>query len=186
MSTAPTASRTDVEHLDVVVIGAGISGIGAAYYLQRDHPDRRYVILEARAASGGTWDLFRYPGIRSDSDLHTFGFEFKPWQDEKSIADAPAILSYLREAEAENGRWHVLPADESHLVHRAFTRGFAQMGLAPPGVRLACVNAVPHGRGLGSSSAAIVAGLALARGLVADGRSRMGDDTLEMTTFVSV
>ncbi|HST82934.1 MAG TPA: NAD(P)/FAD-dependent oxidoreductase, partial [Kineosporiaceae bacterium] len=97
------AAGTEPEHLDVIVIGSGISGIGAAYYLQRDHPQRRYAILEARADSGGTWDLFRYPGIRSDSDLHTFGYEFKPWRDEKAIADAPAILSYLRETAAEHG-----------------------------------------------------------------------------------
>jgi cation diffusion facilitator CzcD-associated flavoprotein CzcO/pimeloyl-ACP methyl ester carboxylesterase len=94
---------TEPEHLDVIVIGSGISGIGAAYYLQRDHPKRRYAILEARADSGGTWDLFRYPGIRSDSDLHTFGYEFKPWRNEKAIAGAPAILSYLRETAAEHG-----------------------------------------------------------------------------------
>src|SRR4051794_30817976 len=102
-SVMTTTERTEVEHLDVLVIGAGMSGIGAAYYLQREHPHRSYAILEARAATGGTWDLFRYPGIRSDSDLHTFGFEFKPWRDERAIASAPAILSYLRETAAENG-----------------------------------------------------------------------------------
>src|SRR3978361_1214007 len=89
------------EHLDVLVVGAGISGIGAAYYLQRDHPGRRFAILEARGASGGTWDLFRYPGIRSDSDLHTFGYEFKPWREEKAIAGADKILAYLHETAAE-------------------------------------------------------------------------------------
>lgn len=101
-----TASAHDPgrsEHLDVVVVGAGISGIGAGYYLQRDHPERSYAILEARGATGGTWDLFRYPGIRSDSDLHTFGYEFKPWRDEDSIAAAPKILSYVRETAEENG-----------------------------------------------------------------------------------
>ncbi|WP_328478321.1 NAD(P)/FAD-dependent oxidoreductase [Actinoplanes sp. NBC_00393] len=90
-------------HLDVVIVGAGISGIGAAYYLQREHPGRRYAILEARAASGGTWDLFRYPGIRSDSDLHTFGFEFAPWTDDQSIATADRILAYLRRTAADHG-----------------------------------------------------------------------------------
>ena len=90
------------EHTDVLIVGAGLSGIGLAYYLQRDRPGSQYVILESRGASGGTWDLFRYPGIRSDSDLFTFGYEFKPWKDEKAIADAPAILSYLRETAAEN------------------------------------------------------------------------------------
>ncbi|MGW4272979.1 flavin-containing monooxygenase [Streptomyces seoulensis] len=91
------------EHLDVLVIGAGISGIGAGRYLRTELPAKSFAILEARQASGGTWDLFRYPGIRSDSDLHTFGYEFKPWRDEQSIADAPRILSYLRETVRENG-----------------------------------------------------------------------------------
>jgi monooxygenase len=101
MATNPTASHT--EHVDVLIVGAGISGIGAAYYLQKEHPGRSYAILEARGATGGTWDLFRYPGIRSDSDLHTFGYEFKPWEDKDAIASAPKILSYLRETAAENG-----------------------------------------------------------------------------------
>lgn len=91
-----------VEHLDVLIIGAGISGIGAARYLRTGHPSKTFAILEGRAAFGGTWDLFRYPGIRSDSDLHTFGYEFKPWRDRQSIADAPRILSYLRETISEN------------------------------------------------------------------------------------
>ena len=96
-------TATHIEHVDVLIIGAGISGIGAAYYLQKDHPGRSYAILEARGASGGTWDLFRYPGIRSDSDLHTFGYEFKPWRDEDAIASADKILAYLRQTAAENG-----------------------------------------------------------------------------------
>ncbi|MGK2854370.1 MAG: FAD-dependent oxidoreductase, partial [Microbacteriaceae bacterium] len=91
------------ESVDVLIIGAGISGIGAAYYLQREHPGRSYTILEARGATGGTWDLFRYPGIRSDSDLHTFGYEFKPWRDDHAIATADKILAYLRETVDENG-----------------------------------------------------------------------------------
>ncbi|QII03650.1 NAD(P)/FAD-dependent oxidoreductase (plasmid) [Rhodococcoides fascians A21d2] len=91
-----------VEELDVLIIGAGISGIGAAYYLQRDHPDRSYAIVESREAPGGTWDQFRYPGIRSDSDLHTFGYEFKPWRDD-AIASGDKILAYLQAAAAENG-----------------------------------------------------------------------------------
>jgi monooxygenase len=89
--------------VDVVIVGAGISGIGAAYYLQRDHPRRSYAILEARGASGGTWDLFRFPGVRSDSDLHTFGYEFRPWRSDVAIADADSILAYLRETAAEYG-----------------------------------------------------------------------------------
>jgi monooxygenase len=95
--------RPPVEHLDVLVVGAGISGIGAGRYLRTELPATSFAILEAREASGGTWDLFRYPGVRSDSDLHTFGYEFKPWRDEQSIADAPRILRYLRETIAENG-----------------------------------------------------------------------------------
>ena len=90
------------EHVDVLIIGAGISGIGAAAHLTRDHPSKSYVILEAREAIGGTWDLFRYPGIRSDSDLHTFCYAFKPWLDEKAIADGDSILSYIRETAAEH------------------------------------------------------------------------------------
>ena len=94
---------TDHDHFDVVVVGAGISGIGAGYHLQQKCPDRSYVILEGRDDLGGTWDLFRYPGIRSDSDMHTLGFSFKPWNAEKSIADGPAILEYLRETAREYG-----------------------------------------------------------------------------------
>jgi monooxygenase len=91
------------EFVDVLIVGAGISGIGAAYYLQRDHPGRRYLIVEAREASGGTWDLFRFPGVRSDSDLHTFGYEFRPWRSEVAIASSASILEYLRETAAEYG-----------------------------------------------------------------------------------
>ena len=91
------------QFVDVLIVGAGISGIGAAYYLQRDHPGRRYLIVEARGASGGTWDLFRYPGVRSDSDLHTFGYEFRPWRSDTAIASGDSILDYLRETAAEHG-----------------------------------------------------------------------------------
>ncbi len=90
-----------MEHFDVVVVGAGISGIGAGYFLQRDCPTKSYVILEGRDAIGGTWDLFRYPGVRSDSDMHTLGYSFKPWTAEKSIADGPSILQYLNETADE-------------------------------------------------------------------------------------
>lgn len=85
------------EHVDVVIIGAGLSGIGAACHLSRNTPSKSYAILESRSAMGGTWDLFRYPGIRSDSDMHTLGYSFKPWKHEKAIADGPAILSYIHE-----------------------------------------------------------------------------------------
>ena len=91
------------EHFDVVVVGAGISGIGTGYHLQDKCPGRTYVILEGREAMGGTWDLFRYPGIRSDSDMHTLGFSFHPWTNAKSIADGPAIREYVNETAAAYG-----------------------------------------------------------------------------------
>ncbi|MDE0747955.1 MAG: NAD(P)/FAD-dependent oxidoreductase [Porticoccaceae bacterium] len=93
---------SQLEHTDVVIVGAGLSGIGAAYHLATKCPDRSYLILESRKAMGGTWDLFRYPGIRSDSDMHTLGYSFKPWESEKAIADGPAILSYVQETAREN------------------------------------------------------------------------------------
>ena len=91
------------EHFDTLIVGAGLSGIGAAVHHARDCPNRSFVILEARTQMGGTWDLFRYPGIRSDSDMHTLGYDFKPWTDAKVIADGPAILSYIKETAAEFG-----------------------------------------------------------------------------------
>ena len=92
-----------MEHVDVLIVGAGLSGIGAAFHLKRDCPTKSYVILEARGAIGGTWDLFRYPGIRSDSDMFTLGYSFKPWLEAKAIADGPSILNYVRETARENG-----------------------------------------------------------------------------------
>lgn len=94
---------TNSEFTDVLIIGAGISGIGSAWHLQDKCPGKNYLILEAREAIGGTWDLFRYPGIRSDSDMFTLGFNFKPWTDGKAIADGPSILNYLNETIAESG-----------------------------------------------------------------------------------
>lgn len=91
------------DHYDVIIVGAGLSGISAAYYLQTRCPAKRYTILEARDAMGGTWDLFRYPGIRSDSDMHTLGYSFQPWQHTKSIVGADLILDYLRETAATYG-----------------------------------------------------------------------------------
>ena len=91
------------DHVDVVVVGAGLSGIGAGYHLQTMSPDRSYVILEGRDGLGGTWDLFKYPGVRSDSDMHTLGFSFKPWTEAKSIADGPSILQYLKQTVAQFG-----------------------------------------------------------------------------------
>ena len=86
---------------DIIIIGAGLSGIGAACHLHRKNPDKKYKILEAREEIGGTWSLFKYPGIRSDSDMYTFGYSFKTWDDDKSFADAPSILKYLHEASEE-------------------------------------------------------------------------------------
>jgi monooxygenase len=93
---------SDAPHVDVVVVGAGISGIDAAYHLTRACPDRSFVVLEGRSEIGGTWSLFHYPGVRSDSDMHTLGYSFKPWTADKAIADGPSILSYLRETVAEH------------------------------------------------------------------------------------
>lgn len=90
------------EYFDIVIIGAGLSGIGAAYYLQSQCPHKSYVILESRDSLGGTWDLFRYPGIRSDSDMHTLGYNFKPWLKAKAIADGESILQYIQETAQEN------------------------------------------------------------------------------------
>ena len=91
-----------MQSYDVVIVGAGISGIGAAYNLQKSCPTKSFTIFEGRENIGGTWDLFKYPGIRSDSDMHTMGFRFKPWTDPKTIADGPSILEYLNEAADEN------------------------------------------------------------------------------------
>ena len=93
----------DENPLDVIIVGAGISGIGMAAHMQSMCPDRRYLVLDRRERIGGTWDLFRYPGVRSDSDMHTLGFVFEPWRHEKSIADAPAILEYLDRIADERG-----------------------------------------------------------------------------------
>ncbi|MCW2757549.1 MAG: NAD(P)/FAD-dependent oxidoreductase [Nocardioidaceae bacterium] len=89
------------EHLDVLIVGAGLSGIGAACRLRIDHPERSFAILEARTSSGGTWDLFRYPGVRSDSDMYTLGYRFRPWTGEKALADGASILHYVRETARE-------------------------------------------------------------------------------------
>ena len=91
------------EHFNVLIVGAGLSGIGAGYHLQTECPGKSYVILEGRDAIGGTWDLFRYPGIRSDSDMYTLGYNFRPWREAKAIADGPSILQYVRDTARENG-----------------------------------------------------------------------------------
>jgi cation diffusion facilitator CzcD-associated flavoprotein CzcO len=90
-------------HVDVLIVGAGLSGIGAAHHIQSAFPDKTYTILEARDAIGGTWDLFRYPGVRSDSDMHTLGYRFRPWTQAKAIADGPSILDYVRDTATEAG-----------------------------------------------------------------------------------
>ena len=94
--------ETEQSNFDVIVVGAGISGIGAGYHLQKQCPNKSFVILEGRETFGGTWDLFRYPGVRSDSDMHTMGFRFKPWIDERFIADGSSIMNYLDETISEN------------------------------------------------------------------------------------
>ena len=88
-------------HFNVVIVGAGLSGIGCARYLQQKCPNKSFVLLEGRERIGGTWDLFRYPGIRSDSDMHTLGYAFKPWEGGKALADGPSILDYIKETAEE-------------------------------------------------------------------------------------
>ena len=114
------ATEKGLEHVDVLIVGAGLSGVGAACVLRKQMPGKSFAILEARDAIGGTWDLFRYPGIRSDSDMFTLGYSFRPWEDSKAIADGPSILRYVRETAREYGveekiRFHhqVLSADWS-------------------------------------------------------------------------
>ncbi len=101
MTTTDNATRT--EHFDVLIVGAGLSGIGSAYRLQTRCPHKSYAILEGRDTIGGTWDLFRYPGVRSDSDMYTLGYPFRPWPNAKAIADGPSILDYIRETAREYG-----------------------------------------------------------------------------------
>src|SRR6266576_1646862 len=88
-------TENEAEVFDVLVVGAGLSGIAAGYHLKTKCPGKTYAILEGRDVLGGTWDLFRYPGIRSDSDMYTLGYSFRPWTNPKAIADGPSILSYL-------------------------------------------------------------------------------------------
>jgi monooxygenase len=106
-------------HRDVLIVGAGLSGIGAAHHLQKNCPKKTFALLERRERMGGTWDLFRYPGIRSDSDMYTLGFSFRPWTNPKAIADAPDILAYL--SDTAQGLRHrsedpLRPAREARLV----------------------------------------------------------------------
>jgi monooxygenase len=99
----PVSGGPATEHVDVLIVGAGLSGIGAAVHLQDSLPAKSYAIFEARESMGGTWDLFRYPGIRSDSDMFTLGYSFAPWKSPKAIADGPSILAYIKETAREFG-----------------------------------------------------------------------------------
>src|SRR5699024_7568771 len=109
-----------VKHVDVIIIGAGLSGIGMACHLSRNNPKKTYLILEARDRIGGTWDLFRYPGVRSDSDMYTLGYSFKPWTGERSIADGESIREYIVETAEENG---ILP--KIRFGHQVLSASFS-------------------------------------------------------------
>ena len=108
------------DHVDVLIIGGGLSGIGAACHLQRRCPERSYAILEARDTIGGTWDLFRYPGVRSDSDMHTLGYSFAPWTDDRVIADGPSIRRYIAATAEEFG-----VIEQIRFGHRATTAAWS-------------------------------------------------------------
>src|ERR1700692_972254 len=99
MSRGPIPGGT--ETTDVLIVGAGLSGVGAACQLRQQCPEKSMIVLESRDAIGGTWDLFRYPGIRSDSDMFTLGYRFRPWTDPKAIADGPSILRYIHNTAEE-------------------------------------------------------------------------------------
>ena len=132
-----------IEHFDVLIIGAGLSGIGAAHHLQSRCADRTYAILESRGRIGGTWDLFRYPGVRSDSDMYTLGYSFRPWEQPKAIADGPSILKYVKDTAREGGierhirfRHQVKRASWSTQIARWTVE--AERGEAREPVRLSC------------------------------------------------
>ena len=137
-------SDTMTEHVDVLIVGAGLSGIGAAHHLQDAFGGKSYAILEARDAIGGTWDLFRYPGVRSDSDMYTLGYRFRPWTQGKAIADGPSILRYVRDTAAEAGinehirfGHRVIGAEWSSAPVRCTRR------LVSPGARSGCAARCP-------------------------------------------
>jgi cation diffusion facilitator CzcD-associated flavoprotein CzcO len=132
-----------MEHFDVLIVGAGLSGIGAGAHLRMQCPDKSFAILEGRAALGGTWDLFRYPGIRSDSDMYTLGYRFRPWNDPKAIADGPAILNYIRETAEEFNlhekiRYHHRVRRASWVSDEARWIVEAEIGEEKSAVRLTC------------------------------------------------
>ena len=103
MQSSTTDDMESLEHVDVLIVGAGLSGIGAGYHLQENCPEKTYAVLEARDRSGGTWDLFKYPGIRSDSDMYTLGYSFRPWREDRSIAEGSSILNYVRRVAEDHG-----------------------------------------------------------------------------------
>ena len=103
MTGASAAVRKPDVDVDVLIVGAGLSGVAAAYHLQTRCPTKSYAIVEARAAIGGTWDLFRYPGIRSDSDMYTLGYSFAPWTGERAIADGASIRAYIEDTARAHG-----------------------------------------------------------------------------------
>ena len=133
-----------IEYTDVLVVGAGLSGVGAACQLRREHPEKSVVILEARESIGGTWDLFRYPGIRSDSDMFTLGYRFRPWTEPKAIADGPSILRYIHDTADEfdvqrlirlnhsvrSANWNSADARWTVEVHRTDTDELARFSCA--------------------------------------------------------
>ena len=110
-----------MEHVDVIIVGAGISGVSAAHHIKEGSPDRSFVILESRERMGGTWDLFRYPGVRSDSDMHTLGFAFRPWREAKAIADGPSIRKYVKATASESGL-----TEHLRLQHKVVAADFDQ------------------------------------------------------------
>lgn len=132
-----------VEHLDVLIVGAGLSGVGAACHVRRQCPDKRIAILEGRSALGGTWDLFRYPGIRSDSDMYTLGYNFKPWTDPQIIADGPSIRRYIEETAREHGidsliRYRHRVLEANWCSTSATWQVLVQCGDDPEPLRLRC------------------------------------------------
>jgi cation diffusion facilitator CzcD-associated flavoprotein CzcO len=138
-------TSTELEHVDVLIVGAGLSGIGAAAHLQRELPGTSYTILESRGAIGGTWDLFRYPGIRSDSDMYTLGYRFRPWTADKAIADGESIREYVRDTAREGGidkhiRFHlrVVRADWDSSTARWTVTAERTDGDATEQVQLTC------------------------------------------------